>query len=165
MVTVTSSGGFTLRRLFYTVPSRLIGHRLGVRLLDNRLEIFLGGSHLMTLPRGRAIKHIWPGFAKRADKEGWPAAQFLVALAARRGRRRNWKMFRSTPPRKGATKAFRATLADTLFRSTPPRRGRPLTCKPLIRKQKRFCMCDRSHNYKVAIEIRWIQTERFQRFQ
>jgi hypothetical protein len=31
-VTVTSSGGFTLRRVFYTVPSRLIGHRLRVRL-------------------------------------------------------------------------------------------------------------------------------------
>ena len=26
-VTVTSSGGFILRRVFYTVPSRLIGHR------------------------------------------------------------------------------------------------------------------------------------------
>jgi hypothetical protein len=25
---VTSSGGFTLRKVFYTVPSRLIGHRL-----------------------------------------------------------------------------------------------------------------------------------------
>ena len=28
-VVVTSSSGFTLRRVFYTVPSRLIGHRLG----------------------------------------------------------------------------------------------------------------------------------------
>ena len=31
-VLVTSSSSFTLRRVFYTVPSRLIGHRLGVRL-------------------------------------------------------------------------------------------------------------------------------------
>jgi hypothetical protein len=53
MVTVTSSGGFMLRRVFYTVPSRLIGHRLRVRLHDDRLEVFLGGSPLMTLPRGR----------------------------------------------------------------------------------------------------------------
>ena len=29
-VFVTSSGGFTLRKVFYTVPSRLIGHRLRV---------------------------------------------------------------------------------------------------------------------------------------
>lgn len=53
LVTVTSSGGFTLRRVFYTVPSRLIGHRLRVRLHDDRLEVLLGGTHLMTLPRGR----------------------------------------------------------------------------------------------------------------
>ena len=53
MVTVTSSGGFMLRRVFYTVPSRLIGHRLRVRLHDDRLDVFLGGTPLMTLPRGR----------------------------------------------------------------------------------------------------------------
>jgi hypothetical protein len=53
MVTVTSSGGFMLRRVFYTVPSRLIGHRLRVRIHDDRIEVFLGGTHLTTLPRGR----------------------------------------------------------------------------------------------------------------
>jgi hypothetical protein len=31
-VLVSSSGGFILRRVFYSVPSRLIGHRLSVRL-------------------------------------------------------------------------------------------------------------------------------------
>ena len=51
---VTSSGGFTLRKVFYTVPSRLIGHRLRVRLYDDRLDIFFGGTHLMALPRGWA---------------------------------------------------------------------------------------------------------------
>ena len=53
-VRVTSSGGFRLRKVFYTVPSRLIGHRLRVRLYDDRLEVFLGGTHLLSLPRGRA---------------------------------------------------------------------------------------------------------------
>ena len=53
-VRITSSGGFTLRKVFYTVPSRLIGHRLRVRLFDDRLDIFIGGTHLTTLPRGRA---------------------------------------------------------------------------------------------------------------
>ena len=52
-VRVTSSGGFTLRQVFYTVPSRLIGHRLRVRLYDDRLECFLGGTPLLTLRRGR----------------------------------------------------------------------------------------------------------------
>ncbi len=53
-VRVTSSGGFTLRRVFYTVPSRLIGHRLRARLFDDRLDVFIGGTQLMSLPRGRA---------------------------------------------------------------------------------------------------------------
>lgn len=39
-----------------------------------------------------AIKQIWPDIAARADKEGWPAARFLAALAehevAERDRRR-----------------------------------------------------------------------------
>jgi transposase InsO family protein len=53
IVTVTSSGGFMLRRVFYTAPSRLIGHRLRVRLYDDRLECFLGTTAMMTLRRGR----------------------------------------------------------------------------------------------------------------
>jgi len=52
-VHVTSSGGFTLRKVFYTVPSRLIGHRLRVRLYDDRLDLLLGATLLMTLERGR----------------------------------------------------------------------------------------------------------------
>jgi hypothetical protein len=53
-VMVTSSGGFTLRRVFYSVPSRLIGHRLNVHLYDDRLDCFLGSTRLLTLRRGRA---------------------------------------------------------------------------------------------------------------
>ena len=40
-----------------------------------RLGLLLGD---LRLP---AIKHIWSRFAERADKEGWPAARFLAALA------------------------------------------------------------------------------------
>ena len=51
--------------------------RLGLLLSDLRLP---------------GIKAIWPRFAERADKEGWPAARFLAALAehevAERARRR-----------------------------------------------------------------------------
>jgi Mu transposase-like protein len=56
LVTVTRSGGFLLRHVFYTVPSRLIGHRLRVRLYDDRLECLLGGTLVLTLPRGRRPK-------------------------------------------------------------------------------------------------------------
>jgi transposase InsO family protein len=52
-VLVTSNGGFLLRRVFYTVPSRLIGHHLNVHLYDDRLECFLGSTQIITLRRGR----------------------------------------------------------------------------------------------------------------
>jgi hypothetical protein len=54
-VTVTSSGGFILRRVFYSAPSRLIGHRLRVHLYDDRLECFLGATPMMALRRGRPL--------------------------------------------------------------------------------------------------------------
>ncbi len=40
--------------MFYSVPSRLIGHTLRVHLYDDRLELFVGSSPLLTLRRGRA---------------------------------------------------------------------------------------------------------------
>ena len=55
VIPVTSSGGFILRRVFYTVPSRLIGHRLRVRIYDDRLECFLGATKVVTLRRGRPV--------------------------------------------------------------------------------------------------------------
>lgn len=59
---VTSSSGFALRRVFYTVPSRLIGYRLKLRIYDDRLECFLGQSRVLPLPRGRA-----PGDGRRTQ--------------------------------------------------------------------------------------------------
>jgi hypothetical protein len=44
--------------VFYTVPSRLIGHRLRVRIWDDRLECFLGSTSILTLRRG------WPPEAR-----------------------------------------------------------------------------------------------------
>ena len=54
LVRVTSSSGFVLRKVFYSVPSRLIGHRLRVRLFDDRLDVLVGSTALMSLARGRA---------------------------------------------------------------------------------------------------------------
>ena len=52
-VRVTSSSGFILRKVFYTVPSRLIGYWLNLRIYDDRLDCFVGQSLVLTLPRGR----------------------------------------------------------------------------------------------------------------
>jgi hypothetical protein len=66
IVTVTSSGGFTLRRVFYTAPPRLIGHRLRVHLYDDRLDCFLGSTPMMTLRRGRMVSNSKGGLASRS---------------------------------------------------------------------------------------------------
>jgi DNA replication protein DnaC len=49
-------------------------------------------SYILNELRLPAIKHVWPKFAERSDKEGWTAARFLAAIAehelAERDRRR-----------------------------------------------------------------------------
>lgn len=51
-----------------------------------RLSVMLNELRLPT------IKTVWTSFAERADREGWPAARFLAAIAeqeiAERDRRR-----------------------------------------------------------------------------
>ena len=53
LVYVSTSGGFMLRKVFYTVPSRLIRHRPRAHLFDDRVELFVGGTRVLTLARGR----------------------------------------------------------------------------------------------------------------
>ena len=40
-----------------------------------RLSFILNELRLPT------IKHVWPAFAERSDKEGWTTARFLAAIA------------------------------------------------------------------------------------
>jgi DNA replication protein DnaC len=69
-----------------------------------------------------AIKLIWSDFAERADKEGWPAARFLAALAehemAERARRRIERHLEEArlPPGK-TLEAFEFTAVPTVSRA------------------------------------------------
>lgn len=49
---VTRCGTFTVRGILYSAPSRLIGHRLKVRLYSERLDCYLGGARVLSLARG-----------------------------------------------------------------------------------------------------------------
>jgi hypothetical protein len=53
LVRVTSSSTFTLRRVLYSVPARLINERLRIHLYDDRLILYQAGTELMTLKRLR----------------------------------------------------------------------------------------------------------------
>ena len=51
---VTRTGGFLVYRVFYSAPSQLIGKRLRVHVYDDRIEAFLGATHVVTHPRRRS---------------------------------------------------------------------------------------------------------------
>ncbi len=52
MVTVTSTAGCRIRKVCYSVPSRLIGYRIKARIFDDRIELFQGETRIETLPHG-----------------------------------------------------------------------------------------------------------------
>ena len=90
-----------------------------IQIDTTRLPLLL---HELRLP---AIARLWPEFAARADKDGWPAARFLSALAelelAERGRRRVERHLAESrlPPGK--------TLDNFDFAAVPMLRVRPGT--------------------------------------
>ena len=50
---VTRTGGFMVHNIFYSAPSRLIGQRLRVHVYDDRIEAWLGATHVISHPRLR----------------------------------------------------------------------------------------------------------------
>lgn len=55
---VTRCGTFTVRNILYSAPSRLIGHRLKVRIYSDRIQCYLSGSLVLSCARGlRAPGH------------------------------------------------------------------------------------------------------------
>lgn len=55
-VRVTSSSTISVKQVIYSVPPRLIGMILKVHLYDDRLECYVGGDHVVKLPRLRRNK-------------------------------------------------------------------------------------------------------------
>jgi DNA replication protein DnaC len=60
-----------------------------------------------------AIKTIWPDFAARADKEGWPAARFLAALAEHEMAERASRASSATSTRRGFHPARPSTASTS----------------------------------------------------
>lgn len=64
VVRVTRTGGFLVHGIFYSAPSRLIGQRLRVHVYDDRIEAWLGNTHVVNHPRqrqrddGRRVHHV-----------------------------------------------------------------------------------------------------------
>ena len=57
VVRVSTSSTIQIKRVLYTVPSRLIGESLRVHIYDNRLDVYLGTTLTETLSRVFAADH------------------------------------------------------------------------------------------------------------
>jgi hypothetical protein len=55
-VRVSSSSTINVRHVVYSVPSRLVGQLLRVRLWDDRLSCYVGHNEVMSCPRVRPEK-------------------------------------------------------------------------------------------------------------
>ena len=106
LVHVTSTSAFVLRKVFYTVPSRLIGQRLRVRLYDDRLECFLGASAVLTLVRGR------PDHASGRHSHVIDYHHIIQALRRKPMALRNLVYRDQLFPRPAYARAFEALLAS-----------------------------------------------------
>ena len=51
VVQVTTSSTIDVKRVLYTVPSRLIGERLRLHIFDNRIDVYVGSVKNLSLPR------------------------------------------------------------------------------------------------------------------
>jgi hypothetical protein len=120
LVTVTRSSGFVLRKVFYTVPSRLIGHRLRLRIHDDRLDCFLGGHLVLTLPRrrvpgrgpnGHVVDYRHVIHALRRKPHAFQNLVYRDQLFPRPAYRRCWERLGSTLPARRACRTMVGLLA------------------------------------------------------
>ena len=97
---VTRCGTFTVRAILYSAPSRLIGHRLKVRLYSDRLDCYLSGALVLTLTRGtrspgstRGRRLDYRHFidALKRKPQAFKGLVFRDALFPRQAYRRTWE--------------------------------------------------------------------------
>ena len=123
---VTRTGGFQAAGVFYSAPSRLIGHRLRVHLYDARVEAFLGNTHVVTHRRVRAggggrrvhvvdYRHVI--HALKRKPMALAGSLYRDSLFPRDEYRRAWAVLDKGLPRKDACKRMVALLG------TGPRGG------------------------------------------
>jgi len=97
---VTRCSTFTVRGILYSAPSRLIGHRLKVRLYSDRLDCYLSGALVLTLARGarspltsrgRMIDYRHFIDALKRKPQAFKGLVFRDALFPREAYRRTWE--------------------------------------------------------------------------
>jgi hypothetical protein len=116
---ITRCGTFTVRGILYSAPSRLIGHRLKVRLYSDRLDCYLSGTLVLTLVRGtrsngggrgRMIDYRHFIEALKRKPQAFKGLVFRDALFPREEYRRTWEQLESKLPQRQACQTIVALL-------------------------------------------------------
>ncbi|MGH8864469.1 MAG: IS21 family transposase [Burkholderiales bacterium] len=108
---VSKFGTFNVRGVLYSAPTRLTGHRLTVRLYLERVEAFVGGVKMLTLPRARPgqrwvidYRHLLPALKRK------PAAfarwRLREAMFPRTEYRLTWERLTSALPERQACRVM-----------------------------------------------------------
>ena len=98
---VTKFGTFSVRGVLYSAPSRLIGHRLTVRLYLDRIEACVGAVNVLTLPRAQ------PGQRRVIDYR-----RLLPALKRKPGAFARWRLREAMFPRSEYRPAWERLAAE-----------------------------------------------------
>jgi hypothetical protein len=119
-VRVTRASDFMCRHMFYTVPKPALGHRLRLRSHDDRIEAYLGGNLLLSLPRGRrprcagvveVVDYHHVIAAPRAKPGALAHLAYLDALWPRAAYRRAWDARTADGPVRDAARTMVGLLA------------------------------------------------------
>lgn len=108
---VTRASTFTVRGILYSAPSRLIGHRLKIRLHHDRLDCYLGASLVLAMPRGQArpgksrgrvidYRHLIEGLKRKP--QAFKGLAFRDALFPSEAYRRTWEALEARLPARQA---------------------------------------------------------------
>ena len=116
---VTRCGTFTVRCILYSAPSRLIGHRLKVRLYSDRLECYLSGALVLSLARGSSVPGRRRGQvldyrhfvdALKRKPQAFKGLAFRDALFPREAYRQMWAQLEARLPQRQACQSIVALL-------------------------------------------------------
>jgi len=108
-----------VRAILYSAPSRLIGHRLKVRLYSDRLDCYLSGALVLTLPRGTRVPGTGRGRkldyrhfidALKRKPQAFKGLVFRDALFPREAYRRTWEQLDLKLPQRQACQTMVALL-------------------------------------------------------
>lgn len=110
---VTRCSTFTVRGILYSAPSRLIGHRLKVRVYADRLDCYLGGALVHSVPRGSRAnnnthaldyRHFIEGLKRKP--QAFKGLAFRDALFPREAYRRTWEQLEAKLTQREACKTM-----------------------------------------------------------